>query len=47
MLEAITQGCLEGSNVYDVYDASNDQLLFVAVERSEDFLRCCMSEEPH
>jgi len=39
--EAITQGCIEQSNVYDIYDATNGNHVFVAVERSEDCARCC------
>ena len=39
--EAITGGCIEQSNVYDIYDAANGNHVFVAVERSEDCARCC------
>jgi len=39
--EALTQGCIEQSNVYDIYDASNGNHIFVALERSEDCARCC------
>ena len=38
--EAITGGCIEQSNVYDIYDAANGNHVFVAVERSEDCVRC-------
>ena len=39
--EALTQGCIEQSNVYDIYDATNGNHIFVALERSEDCARCC------
>ena len=39
--EALTQGCIEQSNVYDIYDATNGNHVFVAVERSENCSRCC------
>ena len=39
--EALTQGCIEQSNVYDIYDTANGNHIFVAVERSEDCARCC------
>ena len=41
MLEALTQGCMEASNVYDIFDATTDKLIFVGVERSDDMMRCC------
>lgn len=44
-LEAITGGCFEQSNVYDIYDAATDTLVMVGVERSEDWTRCCCA--PH
>ena len=37
--EALTQGCIEQSNVYDIYDATNGNHIFVALERSEDCAR--------
>ena len=37
--EALTQGCIEQSNVYDIYDATNGNHVFVAVERSEGCVR--------
>ena len=37
--EAITQGWIEQSNVYDIYDATNGNHVFVAVERSEGGVR--------
>ena len=43
--EALTMGCIEQSNVYDIYDASNGNHIFVAVEVSEDSTRCCCA--PH
>lgn len=43
--EALTQGCIEQSNVYDIYDSENGNHIFVAVERSENCTRCCCA--PH
>merc|ERR1740139_1539788 len=43
--EALTQGCIEQSNVYDIYDATNGNHVFVAVERAADCVRCCCA--PH
>lgn len=41
--EALTQGCCEQSNVYDVYDADRPGQgpIMVAVEKSPDCARCC------
>ena len=39
--EAITQGCIEQSNVYDIFDADNGRHIMVAIERSDDCVRCC------
>lgn len=44
-LEAVTGGCIEQSNVYDIYDASTGALIMVGMERSEDWTRCCCA--PH
>ena len=44
-MEAITQGCVEQANVYDVFDAANGNHLFVAMEKSGDCARCCCA--PH
>merc|ERR1719498_1186293 len=39
--EAITQGCCEQSNTYDIFDASNGTHLFTAQEKSEGCERMC------
>lgn len=41
MLEAVTQGCFEASNVYDITDSVTGEHLFAAVERSDDMTRLC------
>ena len=41
LMEGITQGCIEVSNVYDVYDTKQGNVVFTAVETSEDCDRCC------
>lgn len=43
--EALTQGCCEQSNKYQVFDASTDQLIFCVQEDSECMNRCCCA--PH
>lgn len=39
--EAISQGCCEQQNVYDIFDADTGQPLFTTIEESEDCVRCC------
>jgi len=39
--EAITGGCIEQSNVYDVFNSDNGDHIMVAVEKSDDCPRCC------
>ena len=39
--EALTQGCCEQANVYDIYDDDTSNHIMVAMERSEDCPRCC------
>ena len=41
LTELLTQGCCEAPNTYDIYDVSNDTLIFSAVEVSDDCARCC------
>ena len=44
-MEALTQGCIEQSNVYDIFDADNGNHIMVAVERSDDCPRCCCAPQ--
>ena len=43
--EALTQGCIEQANTYDVIDDRTGAHLFIAQEYSEDCNRCCCA--PH
>ena len=38
--EALTQGCIEQSNTYDVFDTATGAHLFIAQEYSDDCARC-------
>jgi len=43
--EAISRGCCEQSNTYDIFDTATGAHVFIAQEESEDCLRCCCA--PH
>merc|ERR1719198_587211 len=39
--EALSLGCFEVKNTYDIFDAKTDTHLFIAQEQSDDCARCC------
>ena len=43
--EALTQGCIEQSNTYEVYDAATSRPIMRAHERSGDCTRCCCAPD--
>uniref|UniRef100_A0A7S0P2R7 Phospholipid scramblase n=1 Tax=Calcidiscus leptoporus TaxID=127549 RepID=A0A7S0P2R7_9EUKA len=43
--EALTQGCIEQANTYDIFDNATGAHLFIAQEVSDDCTRCCCA--PH
>ncbi|KAJ1470387.1 Scramblase-domain-containing protein, partial [Baffinella frigidus] len=41
MMEAVTMGCVEQANVYDIIDATNNRKIMVVEEVSDATARCC------
>jgi len=41
MIEAITQGCFEQANVYDVFDHETNKRVMIIKEESDAMSRCC------
>lgn len=41
MIEAVTQGCYEQANVYDVFDHETNKRIMIIKEESELWSRCC------
>jgi len=45
MIEAVTGGCIEQANVYDVFDHATNKRIMIMKEESDGCSRCCCSPD--